>query len=288
MKKHGHRRAAELRIGISGWNYPTWRRGFYPAGLPHRRELEYASRQFNSIEINGTFYGLQKPESFRRWYETAPPGFRFAVKGSRFVTHMKKLRDVKTPLANFFASGVLRLDEKLGPILWQFGPQWPLDLGRVEAFLDMLPRTTAEAARLARRHDARVTGRSWTRIDRERPLRYAFEPRHPGWFTPARLRLLRRHRVALAAPCTAADRNQREDLTTDFVTSGSTDGVISTRAAPLTCRWSAGHDGSTRGAAGSRPRIRCASRSAPRGSRHAGTSTSTSTTLPRCTRHSTR
>jgi uncharacterized protein YecE (DUF72 family) len=217
MKKHGHRRAAELRIGISGWNYPTWRRGFYPAGLPHRRELEYASRQFNSIEINGTFYGLQKPESFRRWYETAPPGFRFAVKGSRFVTHMKKLRDVKTPLANFFASGVLRLDEKLGPILWQFGPQWPLDLGRVEAFLDMLPRTTAEAARLARRHDARVTGRSWTRIDRERPLRYAFEPRHPSWFTPALLRLLRRHRVALVFADSAAKFPYAEDLTTDFV-----------------------------------------------------------------------
>src|SRR5262245_45964388 len=122
------RHAPSIRIGISGWNYPAWRGVFYPKGLAQRRELEYASRQFDSIEINGTFYSLQRPEYYEAWHAATPPGFVFAVKGSRFVTHMKKLRDIKTPLANFFASGPLALKEKLGPILWQFGPQWPVDL----------------------------------------------------------------------------------------------------------------------------------------------------------------
>jgi uncharacterized protein YecE (DUF72 family) len=208
---------ASLRIGISGWNYRSWRGVFYPKGLAQRRELEYASRQFNSIEINGTFYSLQRPEVFRRWREATPDGFRFALKASRFVTHMKKLRDIETPLANFFASGPLALEEKLGPILWQFSPQWPLDAGRVEAFLELLPRTTAEAARLARRHDARLKGRAYTRASQERPLRHAFEPRHPSWFTAELLRLLRRHRVALVFADTAEMFPYAEDVTADFV-----------------------------------------------------------------------
>ncbi|TMQ69015.1 MAG: DUF72 domain-containing protein [Candidatus Eisenbacteria bacterium] len=213
------RRAAQaaLRIGISGWNYRSWRGVFYPKGLPHRRELEYASRQLNSIEINGTFYSLQRPEYFRRWYEATPKSFLFAVKGSRFVTHMKKLREVETPLANFFASGPLALEEKLGPILWQFGPQWPLDLERLERFLALLPRGTADAVKLARRHDARVKGRAWTRTDRDRPIRHAIEPRHPSWFRPPLLRLLRRHKVALVFADTAAAFPYAEDVTADFV-----------------------------------------------------------------------
>ena len=210
-------RAPEVRIGISGWNYPPWRRVFYPEGLAQRRELEYASRQFNSIEINGTFYSMQRPEYFRRWYEATPAGFTFAVKGSRFITPMKKLRDIEVPLANFFASGPLRLDDKLGPILWQFGPHWPLDLSRFEAFLELLPRTTRQAARRARRHDARLEGRAWTRADQDRPLRHAIEPRHPSCFTTPFLTLLRRHGVALVFADTADNFPYTEDVTADFL-----------------------------------------------------------------------
>src|SRR3954470_5550855 len=106
-----------MRIGISGWNYRPWRGVFYPSGLPHRRELEFASHALNTIEINGSFYSLQRPSSYQRWYAETPRGFIFSVKGARFITHMKKLRDIEAPLANFFASGVLCLREKLGPIL---------------------------------------------------------------------------------------------------------------------------------------------------------------------------
>ena len=218
QRSHGTRaRRPEIRIGISGWSYPPWRGVFYPPGLAQRRELEHASRRFDSIEINGTFYSLQRPESFRRWYDATPEGFRFAVKGSRFLTHMKKLRDAEIPLANFFASGPLALDDKLGPILWQLGPHWPLDLPRLEAFFDLLPRTTAAAARLARRHDERLEGRAWMRIDRDRPLRYAIEPRHPSFFSPPFLRLLRRRRIALVFADTAGHFPYAEDVTADFV-----------------------------------------------------------------------
>jgi uncharacterized protein YecE (DUF72 family) len=217
MTRERRSRAADLRIGISGWTYRPWRSVFYPEKLPHRKELEYASRQFDTVEINGTFYGLQRPESFRRWYEQTPAGFVFAIKGSRFITHMKKLRDVRVPLANFFVSGPLSLDEKLGPILWQFPPQWPLDLGRLEEFLELLPRDTEDAARLARRHDARLKGRAWMRIDRPRPLRHAIEPRHPTWFSPSCIRLLRAHRIALVFADTAGIFPYAEDVTAPFV-----------------------------------------------------------------------
>src|SRR5471030_298481 len=108
---------SEIRIGISGWTYRPWTGGaFYPKGWPQKRELEYASRQVNSIEINGTFYSLQRPESYHDWYEATPDGFVFSLKAGRFITHLKRLVDVEIPLANFFASGLLRLKEKLGPI----------------------------------------------------------------------------------------------------------------------------------------------------------------------------
>ncbi len=218
MKPYAKRRRSPVtRVGISGWTYPWWRGLFYPQGLPHKRELDYASRQFGSVEINGTFYGLQHPDSFRRWYEQTPADFRFAVKGSRFITHMKKLRDIEAPLANFFASGVLRLADKLGPILWQFGPNWALDVDRFTAFLELLPRTTAEAARLAKRHDRRLQGIAWTRTDADRPIRYAIEPRHPSFFCESFVRLLRRHRVALVFADTADTFPYAEDVTADFV-----------------------------------------------------------------------
>src|SRR4051812_23476689 len=166
-------RMAQVRVGISGWRYAGWRGNFYPPGLAQRRELEYASRHFNTLEINGTFYSLQRPESFGDWYAATPRGFRFAVKGGRYITHYRKLKDVEAPLANFFASGPLLLKEKLGPILWQFPSFIPFEPARFEAFLELLPKTTLEAARLARRHDERLEGRSWTKTDCDRPIRHA-------------------------------------------------------------------------------------------------------------------
>jgi len=123
-----------IRIGISGWMYRPWRGVFYPKGLPQRQELAYAAQHFRSVEINGTFYSMQRPESFARWSEDTPDDFVFAIKGSRYITHMKRLKDVETPLANFLASGLLRLGKKLGPILWQFPPRMRFDPERFDVF----------------------------------------------------------------------------------------------------------------------------------------------------------
>src|SRR5437867_12018949 len=148
-------KTCDTRIGISGWTYGPWRGVFYPKDLPHKRELEYASRQLNSIEINGTFYSLQRPSSFGAWYDATPEDFVFSVKGGRFITHMKRLKDVEKPLANFFAQGVLALKEKLGPILWQFPPGFAFNAERFEEFFKMLPRDMNEALKLARRRNGR-------------------------------------------------------------------------------------------------------------------------------------
>src|SRR5215217_1720882 len=137
---------SDVRIGISGWTYAPWRGTFYPEDLAQKRELEYASRQVNSVEINGSFYSLQTPDCYRMWYEATPDDFAFSVKGGRFITHMKRLKDVAKPTANFFASGVLALREKLGPILWQLPPQFAYNRERIEAFFQLLPRDTSEAA----------------------------------------------------------------------------------------------------------------------------------------------
>jgi uncharacterized protein YecE (DUF72 family) len=185
-----------VRIGISGWTYPPWRGVFYPKGLPHRAELNYAASRLTSIEINGSFYSLQRPTSYRSWYEQTPDDFVFSVKGARFITHMKKLSGVETPLANFFGSGVLALREKLGPVLWQFPPTLQFDAEVLDAFLSRLPRTTAEAAYLARRHDDRLTDRAWTGVDSDRPLRHAIEVRHPSFEAQRFTEVLREHGVA--------------------------------------------------------------------------------------------
>src|SRR5438552_8448981 len=158
-----------IYVGTSGWSYAGWRGPFYPKGLVHRRELEYASRQYNSIEINGTLYSLQRPDSFHHWYEETPDDFVFALKGSRFITHMKHLRDAEAPLVNFFASGVLRLSQKLGPIVWQLPARFRFDHDLLAAFLAALPQDTDHAARLAKKHDKRVEGRSWTEPDHAGP-----------------------------------------------------------------------------------------------------------------------
>src|SRR5438270_1225837 len=207
----------DLRIGISGWTYAGWRGVFYPKKLPHRLELQFASRQFNSIEINGSFYSLQRPTSYQRWYTETPPGFVFSVKGARFITHMKKLREVKVPLANFFASGVLALREKLGPILWQFPPNFGWNKERFTEFFEMLPHDTAGAARLARKHNDKLKGGAWTKTDRVRPLRYAVEIRDPSFMVPEFFALLRQHNIAFVFADTAGKWPYTEDLTADFV-----------------------------------------------------------------------
>jgi uncharacterized protein YecE (DUF72 family) len=149
---------SRIRVGISGWTYPGWRGDFYPAGLPHRAELGYAAERLTSIEINGSFYSLQRPSSYARWREESPEGFVFAVKGGRFITHMKRLRDVDAPLANFYASGVLALRDRTGPFLWQLPPTLGFDADLLDDFLGRLPRTSDEAATLAQRHDGRLEG----------------------------------------------------------------------------------------------------------------------------------
>jgi uncharacterized protein YecE (DUF72 family) len=206
----------EVRIGISGWRYKGWRGVFYPQALPQRRELEYAARIFGSIEINGTFYSLQRPQSFARWADATPGDFVFAVKGSRYITHMLRLTNIRKPLANFFASGVLRLGRKLGPILWQFPPQFRFNAKKIEAFFKLLPRDTSSAVALARRHDKRVSGRSWLRIEENQKLRYAMEIRHPSFVDPEFIKLLRRYNVALVCADTVS-WPRLMDVTSDFV-----------------------------------------------------------------------
>jgi len=206
-----------IRIGISGWRYGGWRGVFYPKGLAQRRELEYAAGRFPTVEINGTHYSLQRPECFESWREDTPPGFVFAVKASRFITHMKRLRDVEVPLANFFASGLFNLREKMGPFLWQFPPNFGFDAARLEAFFELLPRDTEGALALARRRDYRVKGRSRLAIDANRKLRHAIEIRHESFRDPAFYRLLRKHRVALVVADTAGKWPLIEEVTADFM-----------------------------------------------------------------------
>jgi uncharacterized protein YecE (DUF72 family) len=241
---------AAIRIGISGWRYKPWRKVFYPADVPQRAELEFAARHFPSIELNGTFYSLQRPEYFARWHAETPPGFVFALKGGRFITHLKKLRGIDDALANFFASGVLALEDKLGPVLWQFPESMPADLERFAEFFAKLPRDTQAAAALARKHDARLEGRSLTRSQQRRPLRHAVEVRNRELATPEFIALLRREQIGWVVADTAGRWPYAEDVTSDFVyirlhgdkalyQSGYSNGAIE-RWAERIERWQAG------------------------------------------------
>jgi uncharacterized protein YecE (DUF72 family) len=209
-------RVGRIRIGISGWRYKGWRGTFYPKGLAQRRELEFAAQHFDTIELNGSFYSLQRPQNFLQWHEETPDDFVFAVKGSRYITHMLKLRNAKAPLANFFAQGLLRLGKKLGPILWQFPPQFAFNPEKLQSFFDLLPRTQKEAAALARRHDQRLKGRSWLEIEADLPLRHAIEIRHVSCECPAFIALLRKNRIGLVVADTV-DWPLLMDVTADFV-----------------------------------------------------------------------
>jgi uncharacterized protein YecE (DUF72 family) len=187
-------------VGVSGWRYAAWRGDFYPEGLVQRRELEYVAERMGSVELNGSFYSLQRPSTYRRMAEQVPPGFPVAVKGGRFVTHMRRLGEAEQGLANFFASGVLALGDRLGPFLWQLPGNLPFDHDVVSAFLEQLPRDHAGIAALAARHDDKLAAdRVVTEPVVAGPVRHALEPRHPSYGEPAALDLLREHGVALVA-----------------------------------------------------------------------------------------
>ncbi|HEU5075735.1 MAG TPA: DUF72 domain-containing protein [Polyangiaceae bacterium] len=210
---------SRVRIGISGWNYAPWRGVFYPKGLKHSSELAFASSSFSSVEVNGTFYSLQRPSSFERWYAETPPDFVFAVKGSRYITHLLRLKNVQQALANFFASGVLCLGEKLGPILWQLPPQTSYDRERLAGFFELLPRTLGEAARLAQNHDERVADRSVVSVPaalEHQALRHTCEVRHETFCVGEYVDLLRQYDIANCIADTAGRYPCFGDVTTDF------------------------------------------------------------------------
>jgi uncharacterized protein YecE (DUF72 family) len=206
-----------IRIGISGWRYEPWRGVWYPEGLPQRRELEFCGLHFPTVEVNGSFYSLQRPEYYDEWYRDTPPGFVFSLKGSRYITHLLRLKNIEKPLANFFASGIFNLRDKLGPFLWQFPPMFRFDPERLEAFFALLPRDTEEALALARRRDARMTGRSRLAIHAKHPLRHAVEIRHPSFMNNDFTALLRKHDIGLVVADTAGKWPKMFHVTSDFV-----------------------------------------------------------------------
>lgn len=205
-----------VEVGISGWTYKGWRGTFYPKKLPIKKELYYASRELPSIEINGTFYGLQPPKSYQNWRETTPEGFVFSVKANRYITHIKRLKDVEIPMANFLASGPLALKEKLGPFLWQFPPSMVFDPERFEAFLKLLPKDFKAAASLGKRSDL-PKERTYTKVDENFSIRHAVEVRHESFLNPWFVEMLREHNVAIVFADTAGKWPYLEDITSDFI-----------------------------------------------------------------------
>lgn len=208
--------AGTVRIGISGWTYAPWRGVFYPENVTHKRELAYASGIFRSIEINGTFYSMQRPSSFARWAEETPDDFVFSLKGPRYLTHIRRLKDAEQALANFFSSGLLALGGKLGPILWQLPPNFRFQPELLESFLELLPHSMDEAATLARKHDEFMEGRSLTGPVSQQPLRHAMEVRNQSFAVPEFIALLRKHQVALVCADTV-EWPRMMDVTADFV-----------------------------------------------------------------------
>ena len=206
-----------IRVGISGWRYAPWRGSFYPRALPQAAELSYAGARFAALEINGTFYSLQRPSSFARWARETPADFVFAIKGSRYITHMLKLRGIRSAMANFFASGLCRLGSKLGPILWQLPPSLRYDSDRMRAFCDLLPGDGEAALALARRRDRRLAGRAALAFDRRQRLRHAIEIRHESFLDTDFIDLLRQYNIALVVAETARRWPMPCDVTADFI-----------------------------------------------------------------------
>ena len=207
---------ARAFVGISGYDYKPWRGGFYPHELPVRRWLEYASRRFNSIELNGTFYSLKSPAVFRRWIEAVPEDFVFAVKGGRFITHNLKLRRAEASLGNFFASGVLSLGPHTGPFLWQLPATYSFDAERLDSFMRLLPRSSAEGEATALQHDERLR-HAEVEAAANVPYRHAFEVRHPSYFHDEFYAVLREHRCAFVIADSAGKFPYAEEVTADFV-----------------------------------------------------------------------
>ncbi len=185
--------AGKIRIGIGGWSYEPWRGAFYPDALPEKRELDYASRRLTSIEINSTYYRSQKPDTFARWRDETPDDFVFSLKAPRFATNRRVLAEAGASIDRFFASGLMELGPKLGPINWQFMPTKTFDPADFEAFLALLPRSIDGFA-----------------------LRHAVEPRHDSFRTPEFLSLARRFRVAIVV-AGDSDYPQIADPTASFV-----------------------------------------------------------------------
>ena len=238
-------RRARTYVGISGYDYPRWRGAFYPDDLPKRAWLAYASRCFNSIELNGTFYSLKSPAVFERWVAEVPKrGFTFAVKGSRFITHNLKLRNAERALGNFFASGVLALGRTTGPFLWQLPATYRFDAERMDTFMRLLPRDSLAAAATAREHDHRLRrGALVDPVDGARVrYRYAFEVRHASYFCDEFYDLLRSHGCALVIADTAGRFPYAEAITADFVyirLHGSTELYVSGYSDDELDRWAA-------------------------------------------------
>lgn len=223
---------------------------FYPKKLIQKRELEFASRALPTIELNGSFYALQRPRSYLQWYEQTPPGFILSIKATRYITHIQRLREIEKPLANFFASGLLALKEKLGPILWQFPPSFRFDPVLFEHFLKLLPHDTHAAVTLSENREASMHDREYLITDMKRPIRHAIEIRNKSFETPEFITLLRKYQVALVIADTAGKWPYKEDITADFTylrlhgaeelyASGYTDKALDNWASRITA-WSHG------------------------------------------------
>jgi uncharacterized protein YecE (DUF72 family) len=209
---------AEVRVGVSGWRYPRWRGDFYPQGLVQRRELEYVASRMNSAEINGSFYSLQRPTTYQRFVDETPDDFLFAVKGGRFITHMRRLAGIDTALANFLASGVLALGTKLGPMLWQLPPSLEYDERLVAGFLERLPRTTKQAAELAGSHDDKVKpGHALVEAPVDVPVRHCLEVRHRSFCEEGAIATLEEYDVALVVADSPGKWPYLERATSNFM-----------------------------------------------------------------------
>jgi uncharacterized protein YecE (DUF72 family) len=220
--------ATTARVGLSGWQYDHWRGDFYPRRLAKRRWLEYVGERFPTVEVNGSFYSLQRPERYRAWRTALPDGAVVSVKGGRYLTHMLRLRNVHTALANFVASGVLELGDRLGPVLWQLPSDAVPDPDVLDAFLAALPTTFAAAISLAAEHDDKVHLDDGAYLDDgrggaasgappgTRPIRHALEARSAAAVTDDHLAVLRRHQVALVDSDAGGAWPRFDRPTTDF------------------------------------------------------------------------
>ena len=246
--------SSKAYIGISGYDYKPWRGRFYPEDLPARRWLAYASRKFNSIELNGTFYSLKSPSIFERWMNEVPDrDFVLAVKGSRFITHNLKLRNADRSLGNFFASGILALGKMTGPFLWQLPATYKFDAERMDTFMKSLPRHSRDGESVARQHDDRLRRGALVDAAARVKYRHAFEVRHPSYFHEEFYSILRENKCAFVIADTAGKFPYAEEVTADFVyvrlhgsqqlyVSGYTDAELDVWARKVSAWQSSGRD----------------------------------------------